>query len=86
MPGVLEKLASIAAKYGVKVSYISYSMPRDYEKPVRALVFIDITDATASVEQLLEEARKLKFVREIRDMKPEIEGFALDLFSFPLVM
>ncbi len=86
MSGVLEKLASIAAKYGVKVSYISYSMPRDYEKLVRALVFIDVTDATASVEQLLEEARKLKFVKEIRDMKPEIEGFALDLFSFPLVI
>ena len=86
MSGVLEKLASIAAKYGVKVLYISYSMPRDYEKLVRALVFIDVTDATAPVEQLLEEARKLKFVREIRDMKPEIEGFALDLFSFPLVI
>ncbi len=86
MPGALAKLASIAAKYGVKISYVSYSMPRKYGELVKALIFIDITDATVSTEQLLEEARKLEFVEEIRDMKPEIESFALDLFSFPLVI
>jgi len=57
-PGALKELASIAAKYGVKVSYISYSMPRSEKEPVKAIASIDITDATAPVEQLLAEARK----------------------------
>lgn len=83
-PGALEKLASIASRYGIKVPYISYSMQRDYGKPIKAIAFIDITEATISVKELIEEARKLKFVREIKDMKPEIGSFALDLFSFPI--
>ena len=86
VPGVMERLASIAAKYRVRISYVSYSMPREYEKPISVVAFIDVTDATAPIEQLLEEARKIEFVKEIKDMKPEIEGFALDLFSFPLVI
>jgi len=86
MPGALAKLASIAAEYGVKISYVSYSMPRKYGEPVKAIVFIDVTDASAPIEQLLEEARKLEFVKEIRDAKPEVESFALDVFSFPLVI
>lgn len=86
VPGALKELASLAAKYGVRVSYAAYSMPRGYEEPVKAVVFIDITDATAPIEQLLDEARRIEFVKEIKETKPEIEGFALDSFSFPLVI
>ena len=86
VPGALKELASIAAKYGVKVSYVSYSMPRSEKEAIKAIAFIDVTDATAPVEQLLAEARKIEFVKEIKDAKPEIDGFALDSFSFPLVV
>ena len=84
--GVLEKLASLASKFGVRVSYVSYSMQRDYGKSVKAVVFLDVTDITIPVERLIEEAKKLEFVEEIREFKPEIESLALDSFSFPLTI
>jgi len=84
--GALEKLASLASKFGIGVCYVSYSMQRDYGKTVKAVVFLDVTDATAPMEKLIEEARKIEFVEEVRELKPEIEGLAIDMFSFPLTI
>lgn len=84
--GVIEKLASITRKYGVKIVYLSYSMQREYGKPIKAIIFLDMTDATISAEELAKEVEKLEFVEEVKEVKPEVEGFILDTLSFPLVI
>ena len=84
--GVMEKVASITRKYGVKIVYLSYSMQREYGKPITAIAFLDMTDSTITAEELAKEVRSLDVVEEVREVKPEIEGFICDMLSFPLVI
>jgi len=84
--GVMEKVASITRKYGVTVVYLSYSMQREYGKPITAVAFLDMTDSTITAEELAKEVRALDVVEEVREVKPEIEGFICDMLSFPLVI
>lgn len=85
-PGVLSKLSAIPAEYNVTVLYLAYSTDQHSEGLASALAFLDFTDSKISPKELVRKVKQYGFVKEVKVIKPKINGFIADTVSNPLTM
>ena len=58
-------IADVLAKHGCIAPSVQYNLSSDFKKIV-GLVFLDLTDADCSIDELVEEIRKKKALRVCR--------------------
>jgi len=83
-PNVLRELASMLAEENVITRYLSFSRPVEVGQPVTVLAFLDFTETKARIEDLVERAKNIDFVEEIKVIEPKVKGFIADTVSNPL--
>ena len=85
-PGVLSEVSAVPAKYNANIVYLAFSALLPTKKTITGLVFLDLTNADASLEELANDVRKIESVREVKIIYPPVEGFIADNFSNRLLM
>lgn len=53
---------------------------------ISAFVVLDLTRAIVSIEKIIEEAKKLDIVKDIKIINPLADGLVADTFFFPLTI
>ncbi len=81
--GILEQITKIFAKRGIPILNLKVST---LEKSASIIVFADLTNMVARISVLEDELRKVRFVKEVRIIKPIINGILVDIFSFPILL
>lgn len=79
-PGVLSEVSAVPAKYNANIVYLAFSALLPTKKTITGLVFLDLTNADASLEELANDVRKIESVREVKIIYPPVEGFIADNF------
>ena len=85
-PGILSKISAVPARHNVVILYVSYAMPPEAGENIVGLSFVDLTGADVSAEELADEVRRIKCVKDVKVISPKIEGFIADDFSCILQM
>ncbi len=86
-PGVLAKISRVIADMHINILHVTITTPvREVKPTVPVLMFVDITNSIASVEDIVESLSSLDVVRKIQVSKPIWDGVLADEYHFPIVV
>jgi len=85
MRDTIDGLYEAAEEGGIKIRYVQFLMPKSKDEDLRAVAFLDFTNAEISSEQAL-EILKNRAIKDLRLIKPGETDVVLDMYFFPLKM
>ena len=71
---------------GIKILYLSYSMPRKVGQLVTAIFFLDFTALKVNLDDLISDIKDIDLIVEFKPIKPKVVGFLIDNISFPIIV
>jgi len=84
-PGILAKILEVLTSRGIPVMHAKISRP-SLGKPIKFLVFIDLTRKIDQLDKIINEIKQLVFVEHVAYEEPVFKGFAAFGRLFPLTM
>ena len=82
-PGVFHKLLGLTAEVNATLIYASFSRTLE---TYRVIAFLDFTNATTDLKDIIEKIRAVENVKYAGIIEPVMEGFIADNISLPLVI
>jgi|GEM_PF-1056973 len=82
-PGVLAKIFSILAEYGINVLVTNFS--HIVEEGESGTLFIVADFATTNIEEVKKRIEKLEIVEDSEIVEPQFDALLVDLYHFPIV-
>ena len=82
-PETISTLSRFLIKHNVKLLYANILAKNG---DAELTVFLDVTDATESVDEIASEIESLDFVRKVSVMAPLFKGLIVDLVHFPILL
>jgi len=85
-PGLLSEISKVLGKHNVNILCIAFSTSLPIRKSETGLIYLDLTDADASAEELARETEEIKAVKSLKIIYPPTEGFIVDNLSRKLLV
>ena len=85
-PSILRELATLAEKNNITILYLTFSTPQYPNEPIKAISFLDFTNAATDIHNIISEVSKMDFVYETKLIEPIKDGFIVDTLSLPLTL
>lgn len=82
---VLKNIVDLMVRYGVEVPSAQYYVSPEGGS-IRGLVFVDLTKAKVSIEDLAQELGRIDGVKSVKVLHPSVEGFVTDTVSMRLLV
>ena len=77
---ILEKIVGILAKRGISIILLRTNATRDY---FETLIFIDITDTEADINEVIKEILSVKAVKHVELIDPVADGLIANYLHYP---
>lgn len=83
-PVVLESISKIARDVNVVILYVSFSTIKKGQETIKAIGFMDFTNATEEPLKVIKRLKDLEYVEDVKIIHPIFDGFIGDIYHHKL--